>query len=220
VSDERIRDLERLAATGSIPHKTQWLVHRVRIGELSTDRLRLAAYLGDVAALAALTEEEVHSPRTHELKYMRRSNQPFRDWVSGLAEAWPNPKEIAVRACMVLVRYHLRTVGFVRGELEAPKETVLAVVSNAESWLSCPCWDHAEAVFLTGHELLLPYPSCLRFLKRAVAWDTPRAHEWTDPARAIRDSAAVCAKLGSPEGVRRVLETELLAWALGVPETR
>ena len=51
--DSRIRELERSAAGGDEDAKAQLLRERVRGGTLGADRLRLAVYLGDLAALRA-----------------------------------------------------------------------------------------------------------------------------------------------------------------------
>lgn len=73
MSDERQRELERQAASGDLDAKAKLLIERVRRDELHEDRLRLAAYLGDEAALLALggdVPDEVHS---------------LNDWILGLS---------------------------------------------------------------------------------------------------------------------------------------
>lgn len=52
--DERLRDLERAAATGSVEAEAKLLDGRAKAGELDADLLRLAADLGDPVAQAAL----------------------------------------------------------------------------------------------------------------------------------------------------------------------
>ena len=44
MADERLRQLEREAATGDGQARAKLLLERVRLGELSEERLRLAAY--------------------------------------------------------------------------------------------------------------------------------------------------------------------------------
>jgi hypothetical protein len=52
VPDSTLRELERrFAASGSVEDEAAWLRARLRVGELSEDQLRLAAYLGDPATL-------------------------------------------------------------------------------------------------------------------------------------------------------------------------
>lgn len=54
MTDQRLRDLERDAAHGDLQARARLLLERVRVGELTEDKLRLAAHLGDEAACAAL----------------------------------------------------------------------------------------------------------------------------------------------------------------------
>jgi hypothetical protein len=54
-SDEKLRDLERtFRQTGSPDDEAAWLLERVRIGELTPERLELAAYCGHEAARRAI----------------------------------------------------------------------------------------------------------------------------------------------------------------------
>jgi hypothetical protein len=46
VTDQRLRDLERDAAHGDLHARGRLLLERVRVGDLTQERLRLAAYLG------------------------------------------------------------------------------------------------------------------------------------------------------------------------------
>jgi hypothetical protein len=63
VSDQRLRQLQRRwAETGDPADAARFLLERVRTGELSLERLRLAAYLGDPPAVAALEGEAPRSP--------------------------------------------------------------------------------------------------------------------------------------------------------------
>lgn len=54
--DERLRQLERDAAAGVAGARAAWLAERVRAGTLEPERLRLAAYVGDPDARAAVGE--------------------------------------------------------------------------------------------------------------------------------------------------------------------
>jgi hypothetical protein len=55
--DARLRGHERLQQLGLLDERAAWMRARVRRGDLEVDRLRLAAYLGDEAARAALSTE-------------------------------------------------------------------------------------------------------------------------------------------------------------------
>jgi hypothetical protein len=50
VTDQRLRALERDAAHGDLQAQARLLLERVRVGDLTEERLRLAAYLGDEPA--------------------------------------------------------------------------------------------------------------------------------------------------------------------------
>mgnify|MGYP007046958360 CR=1 FL=1 len=209
VTDERMRDSERLAATGNVAARADWLVQRVRAGELSSTRLQLAAYVGDEGALEALTSEEIPAPPARRLIWFRRPDQGFRDWVSGLAENWPRPKEIAVRVCVALVAHEAQAT------LTPVPHEGWHLVDFAKGWLGNPDLELQEPCPLLPYEVGL----CLGFLRSALVWGTPEAHEWTGPARAMREAAAVCAKHTSPNEVRARLKEVLLEWALGSEES-
>lgn len=53
MADERVRRSKKQAAVGDLAAEAQFLVERVRTGELPSERLRLAALLGAPAAIAA-----------------------------------------------------------------------------------------------------------------------------------------------------------------------
>lgn len=54
MTDQRLRDLERDAAHGDLQAQVRLPLERVRVGDLTEERLRLAAYLGDEVACLAL----------------------------------------------------------------------------------------------------------------------------------------------------------------------
>lgn len=56
MTDERLRTLEREAATGDVAARARLLRERERVGELPPERLRLGAALGDAAARLALAD--------------------------------------------------------------------------------------------------------------------------------------------------------------------
>jgi hypothetical protein len=58
VTDSTLRELERqFRSSGSVEDEAAWLGARLRAGELSEERLRLAAYLGDEATLRVTSFE-------------------------------------------------------------------------------------------------------------------------------------------------------------------
>ena len=58
MSDERLRELERRwRETQAVGDQAAYLLERVRVGDLSQERLELAAYCGHEGAREALGEE-------------------------------------------------------------------------------------------------------------------------------------------------------------------
>lgn len=115
MSDARLRELERLAATGDEDARARLLLERERLGHFTRDRLALAAHAGDPAARRALdlpAEVELH---------------PLA-WARGFY-AFGQHASVRVVAAAVLER------------LEPPhKERTLALLAP---WLRCPCDEHA-----------------------------------------------------------------------------
>lgn len=66
MTDQRLRDLERDAASGDLQTQARLLLERVRVGQLTEERLRLAAYLGDEAARVALDADPAAVPAAIE----------------------------------------------------------------------------------------------------------------------------------------------------------
>jgi hypothetical protein len=60
MSDERLREAERRwKESGSVEEEARYLLERVRVGDLTRDRLEFAAYLGHVGAVQALAPRDV-----------------------------------------------------------------------------------------------------------------------------------------------------------------
>ncbi|MCW8139327.1 MAG: hypothetical protein KIT58_10540 [Planctomycetota bacterium] len=62
MTDQRLRALERDALHGDVEAQARLLLERVRVGDLTEERLRLAAYLGDERARLALGESAPEPP--------------------------------------------------------------------------------------------------------------------------------------------------------------
>ena len=68
MSDQKLRELERRwRETGSVEDEAAYLRERVRVGDLTQERLELAAYLGHAAACNALGREPSPAWRIEEL---------------------------------------------------------------------------------------------------------------------------------------------------------
>ena len=80
MSDEKLRELERrFKETGSVEDEAAWLKERVRVGDLTQERLELAAYCGyEGAALATVDRRQA--------SWLHPSPEP---WLSRLADRHP-----------------------------------------------------------------------------------------------------------------------------------
>jgi hypothetical protein len=66
VADQRLRDLERNAAHGDLQAQARLLLERVRVGDLTEERLQLVAYLGHEAARVCISPVDADPPCTLE----------------------------------------------------------------------------------------------------------------------------------------------------------
>jgi hypothetical protein len=219
VSDARLRQLQRDAATGDLAARARLLTERVRIGDLAPDRLQLAAYLGDEAAEEALGQRP-HVPPTITVGR----------WVRGLArptvgEGWP---EWAAQA------YALAAAAAARSVLPcfAGRDPVAATraVEALDAWIACPCDEHGRASAAAASHVPQPPPGPaglfasrgVRFaglaVLRAAAIPLGRAglpRGATPPETIAADTAADAARATSPEAVRVAIREALVPWALG-----
>jgi hypothetical protein len=122
--DERLRKLEREAAQGDASATARLLVERVRLGELSDERLRLAAYLGHPTAREAVGDA-LPAP------------EDALEWVRALDG---HGREACVRAALTAARHSLPVSGHpVSADVEAALDATAA-------WLACPCEEHSGMV--------------------------------------------------------------------------
>jgi len=112
--DDEARQLERDAAHGDLATRARALTQRVREADLSPDRLRVAAALGDPASRIAAGEDPA-----------AEDTLTLREWVEGL---WEIEAEAGVRAALTLAR--------IVSKLAA--ESSAAVIPVIEDWLVCP----------------------------------------------------------------------------------
>jgi hypothetical protein len=133
VADARRRELERLAAAGDPGAERELLLERVRQGEVTPQAVRVAAYLGQPAALAAQPDAGP-AGNTRELV-------PWLEGLAGLDAA------LLTRAALAAARYAYESAG---KELVDPRlDKGLAAV---EEWLACPCEPHRVAARLAAEE--------------------------------------------------------------------
>ena len=125
MSDAKLRDLERRwKETGSPDDEAAYLLERVRVGDLSRERLELAAYGAHRAAMLALGEKQPNVPTRPDL------------WLRGLQRWGLRPALIAVVRAMreAMPRWNV-------SRNDSRPDAVLVAV---DAWLSCPCPAHAQ----------------------------------------------------------------------------
>ncbi len=135
MSDEKLRELERrFKETGSVEDEAVWLKERVRVGDLTQERLELAAALGAVSAALAMDEPRQEPPedRAALMSILRESGD------GALA-----------RGAIAVARAVLPAWISAWPEDDRPVKAIEA----AEAWLDCPCDKHAEESRVAGTEV-------------------------------------------------------------------
>jgi hypothetical protein len=216
VTDQRLRDLERDAAHGGLQAGARLLLERVRVGDLTEERLRLAAYLGHEAARGCVPVEANLEPG------------PWLQALCGLS------REIAVRVALVASRWAWR-VYEASEEFAADSVTTTEArhgIEIAEAWLLTREAQEYRFQIMAG--AWLPPP-----VVRAVAGATSNLARTVDPGWHDREppevwaARAVQALLGAAAGrfktepirssfegiasfaeVTALLAEELIPWAL------
>jgi hypothetical protein len=91
VSDTTLRELERqFRSSGSVEDETAWLRERVRVGEVSQQKLELAAYFGHPAALE-ISDVPVAEVGEHSAGYLgRKYFAVLPVHPEGFAPLWPS----------------------------------------------------------------------------------------------------------------------------------
>ncbi|MCA8924026.1 MAG: hypothetical protein KDD82_19610 [Planctomycetes bacterium] len=193
---------------------------RVQLGELSPERLRLAAYLGDPSAREALG-----APLDYRWVPFSTCGHQTRDWIAGLA---PWGKEPLIRAALVATRAWaglLRTVcaeGCARAPLDSAEAALLA-------WLREPSVVHRRAAGRLAIAVARHDEACLPRDGRAIVVRSLEAVASstagvTTAILALRfadfepdwASKRAAKRAGIGRGrLRRAIERELLPWALG-----
>src|SRR5688572_8511386 len=105
MADDRLRDLKRqYRLTGAVADEAAYLLERVRVGDLSQERLELAAVCGYPAALHALPRLESRFWGTGRKEALRAGEE-----VAGRAGAVG--KEALVHLALAAARTAVATVG-------------------------------------------------------------------------------------------------------------
>lgn len=144
MSDARLRELERQAATGDEDARARLLLERERLGHFTRERLALAAHAGDPAARRAL-------------------DLPAEDGLDLLAWArgfYAFGQHACVR--VVAAAAHRRPGPRVSGGPD--------LLEVLEPWLACPCDEHAAPVVRLSRPRSLQ-PDGLPGALLGVEWD-------------------------------------------------
>lgn len=129
MTDSHLRELERrFRQTGSASDEAVWLRARVQAGDLSEDRLRLAAYVGSEGATQALLGDPTIQP------------SDLVDWVRGLEVFGMEP---LARASVALAEHVLSAWARRYPGDDRPARAIEAT----REWILCPCSPHSEAAF-------------------------------------------------------------------------
>lgn len=194
MSDERLRELERrYLETGDPEAARVYLEARVRVGELSQARLRLAAYCGHEAAAASRLVPQGKPPRA------------YADFVEGLLEQGEEPCR---RASLAAGR------GALAGAWRALRQRVGA------SGLSEEILFRAEQALAAGERWLEDPGSGRR--AECQRWAEIGVPPWADFERLlgpdwvlrVRAQLREAGRLGGKTRVRRRVEAALTRWAL------
>lgn len=213
MADDALRRLERrFAATGAVDDEVRLLVARLRAGELTPERLRLASFCGHLAASKALGKKEP-TPRD------------IYDWSDAVLARWG--KEARVRATLAIARAVLPRWEARCGDDPAPRRALEA----AECWLACPCEKHARIADRAGevaYESGEAHPAKTKPSIMAAHTASAAAREPWHTSRDGGGYLAVALITGGEvlgrgrnqaklEQTREVAQQALVAWALRSP---
>jgi hypothetical protein len=137
MTDQGLRGFERRRKeTGDMEDEADLLRERVRVGELSERKVKLAAYCGHTAARVLFPLLGCRRLPSGEVV-----EDSFTGWLQGLSEGrWG--REVLLRAAIAVAWEHLHLRdrrGSKTGKREARQQ-----IEAAEQWLVCPCDRHSE----------------------------------------------------------------------------
>lgn len=206
MTDSALRQAERAwRRSGAPSDEITYLAARLRTGQISRDRLDLAAYCGHVGAQQLLAGEMswwvVYNAHGHRVS----PHIPGFDdaWVRGLVR-WGH--EVTVRASVAaawtaflsLLCFECRRVGFKRLDCRLCLSTTVIgarrVIEAAEVWLTCPCDLHV-------HEW-------------NREWLANNAHGWLPPVWEGIVWIIVAGRAAGEDAVRGSISRALIPWAL------
>lgn len=202
VADTRLRGKARTAFHGGPREKADLLRERLRLGDLTQDRLELAAYVGDPAAQILL-----RGP--YGVGYTVLSINGGRQWIGDdnviTLETWADDLahwtlDVSVRAAMAIGRAAVLECSMRDDELLH----VLDTLDSVAAWLAYPCEEIRE---VCGSLFDLPLWA---LASRIVYWGLSG-----DPAGdLVRAARSATPLLGGEEAVRDVVSQALVSWSL------
>lgn len=194
MTDARLRALSRDAVQGDPTAFARLLVERVRAGELSAERLRLAAWLGDARALAAVGPGVVR-PQSDELLA----------WLHELTVFGPKEAVIRAFACVGLSAY---------GEAGEDPEVATAV-SVFRRWMERPVADVVMAQEVGRMAARVTRRPGSRLPLRLCTWAAQLAGSQTEPwVHEARLRLTEWSEFATDDP-RPAIRAALLPWALG-----
>ena len=235
MADDQLRNLaRRYRETGDPADEAAWLRERVRSGELASDRLELAAYLGHQpahlagAAARAPTWAAIHTEQLTRIKDPGKATLLTRKQFATrwLQAAGPPSREVLTRIALAPARLMLE---------RTPEHDplVAAAVTAAADWADDPREDSEEARLasvragdaatqargsLTESRTWAWYLLDVAASAAYTAGSLTRTDAAEYAARGIRHAGAALGEQdaeGLPPQVEARIQAELIPWALG-----
>lgn len=196
MTDARLRQLERRwRESGAERDHARYLVERLRTGELSLERARLAAHLGEPAAREALgLDDEPADPGGQ------------RAWAVALG-SWRG--QVAARAALAAARLVLPV--FDRGLNPDPRPR--RALRAAELCVVCPCDGHTARAAAAGeHAEAVAHDDA-----GTAVWEAVRATlgPASEVLGALEAAVVAAGRVTSVVAVRAAIREALVPWALG-----
>lgn len=211
-ADLRLRTAGRALAADPSPEAQGALIReRLRAGDLSQERVELAAYCGHEGARFAIDPEcgafglhnEWLTGALDLLAWLRGLSR----WEGAQVRAAMAAARVALEVAAERAKFDGRPIERIHAELRAAGRAIEA----AEAWAACPCEEHwnawHEAFVNAGHLLWLPFPLFPGHLRSELR----AAFEEERPAEGIAEAA----RLAGEPAVREAIQRALVEWTLG-----
>jgi hypothetical protein len=148
MGDDRLRDLERRAKQLQPGARAALLTERLRTGELTRERLELAAYAGDADARA--------------IGFGPSAAAAPADWFRGFYRWGKATRVRAGLAACASIDVEPRLADLGNGRRMGAPNTARASLAAVQAWLECPCDRHETACYWAGDEAGCDFPRAQR----------------------------------------------------------